>query len=195
MLWNIETGGKQSGNQEVSSENLDLVQILSHEAGSQSGSSESQLSGSKVQGHALTIKDEYIPQLISICQGVSHTFLESSEDKAIFWSADTKQKLFVLEEEVLVKAIDSSLIKNWEDFEFSLSVIIENRLLQLYQSHLDKEHQRKWKKLDLDLLYTEDLPPAKALPPTKKQSKKKKKNKVKKQSCPAQHPEPPLEKM
>jgi hypothetical protein len=42
---------------------------------------------------------------------------------------DTNEKLFIVEEDLFVKSIDSSLIKNWEDFEYVLSVIIENRLL------------------------------------------------------------------
>jgi hypothetical protein len=53
-----------------------------------------------------------------------------------------------VEEELVFKAIDGQEIKTWEDFEFLLAFIIENRLLQLYQSHLDSEYQRKWKKLD-----------------------------------------------
>jgi hypothetical protein len=44
-------------------------------------------------------------------------------------SLDTNEKLFIAEEDLFVKALDASLIKNWEDFEYLLSVIIENRLL------------------------------------------------------------------
>lgn len=57
-----------------------------------------------------------------------------------------------MEEEILFKAIDTSELKKWEDFEFLLGFIIENRLLQLFQSHLDSEYQRKWKKIDQELL-------------------------------------------
>lgn len=104
---------------------MDLVQILSHDRPESSG----QLSGSKVQGHALTIKDEFIPLLIEICSAVTDSFLSIMEQKTVFWAADTKEKLFVAEEDILVKAIDTNLIKNWDDFEFSLALIIENRVL------------------------------------------------------------------
>ena len=45
-------------------------------------------------------------------------------------------------------SIDAQNIKSWEEFEYVLAVIIENRLLQVYQGHLDKEYQKKWRKLD-----------------------------------------------
>jgi hypothetical protein len=85
---------------------------------------------SKVQGHALTIKDEFISQLLCICLSVSAgAFFSTDPQKAAFFSLDTEEKLFLLEEDLLIKSIDSSLIKNWDDFEYTLAIIIENRLL------------------------------------------------------------------
>ena len=59
----------------------------------------------------------------------------------------------------MFKAINSSEIKTWEEFEFVLGFIIENRLLQLYQTHLNSEYQRKWKKIDQDLLAYQEIKP------------------------------------
>lgn len=67
------------------------------------------MSGSKVQGHALTIKDEYIPVLLEICEIVSGgTFLAGCEKMSVFWAADTHEKLIVTDEDLLVRAIDTA---------------------------------------------------------------------------------------
>ena len=59
-----------------------------------------------------------------------------------------------------------------------MAVVVENRLLQLYQSHLDKEYQKKWKKLDQELMgYTEEPGEPLALKAKKKKQAKKKQNK------------------
>lgn len=127
MLWNIENAANK--------DSLDLVQILSHTPGDSAS-----LGGSKVQGHALTIKDEFIASLVGICKAVCENFLECGPDGAVFAAVETGEKLLVAEEELLVKALDSTAVKSWDDFEFALAVVVENRLLQLYQSHLDKEY-------------------------------------------------------
>lgn len=88
----------------------------------------------------MTIKDEFIASLLDICTSVSGGSFLNCADEAFLFSMDTQEKLFIVEEDLLVKAIDSALIKTWPDFEYILSVIVENRLLQLYQSHLDKEY-------------------------------------------------------
>ena len=86
---------------------------------------------------------------MEICASVTgNNFLATSGDESFLYAVDMRQKLFIVEEELLFKAVDSAAVKNWEDFEYVLAVIIENRMLQLYQSHLDKEYQKKWKKLD-----------------------------------------------
>lgn len=140
------------------------------------------MGSSKVQGHALTIKDEFIATLIDICTIVSAgAFLSTEPDIAVLYTIDTAEKLFLLEEELLVKSIDSQQIKSWDDFEYTLAMIIENRLLQLYQSHyLDKEYQKKQKKLDLELLA--ETAASELAAQIKVKNKKKKKNKGKKGS-------------
>ena len=49
------------------------------------------------------------------------------------FSIDGSNSLIFLEDEAkLIKAIDASSIETWVEFEFLLTVIIENRLLKLY---------------------------------------------------------------
>jgi hypothetical protein len=158
---------------------LDLVKILSHPS-SDNTSNDQNFGTSKVQGHALTIKDEFLGYLIDICIGVTTSgFLENNQDSFLV-SLDTKDKLFILDEELLFKAINGSEIKNWEEFEFLLGFILENRLLQLYQSFLDSEHKSKWKKIDQDLLgYELSDPSQKVTLKPKSKNHKKPKNKKK----------------
>ncbi|TNV82591.1 hypothetical protein FGO68_gene6089 [Halteria grandinella] len=180
-----EVKGTQSGeiyldDQLPSSENMDLVRILSHDqtlidAKEETYKATAGATTSKVQGHALTIKDEFISQLLSICLSVSSgAFFSNDPQKAVFFTLDTEEKLFLLEEDLLIKSIDSSLIKNWDDFEYTLALIIENRLLQLYQSHfIDKEYQRKQKKLEQELLTVTPVVSEGVKAPAKPKNKKK----------------------
>ena len=88
-----------------------------------------------MQGHALTIKDEYLSQLIEICNHSSQgSFLSSSPELAYILPipASHSERIFIAEEDLFVTSIDSSSIKSWEEFEYILAVIIENRLLQAY---------------------------------------------------------------
>lgn len=72
-------------------------------------------------------------------------------------------------------SIDAQNIKSWEEFEYVLAVIIENRLLQVYQGHLDKEYQKKWRKLDQELLSYAEEPLMLEKKPEKQKPKKNKK--------------------
>ena len=78
-------------------------------------------------------------------------------------------------------SIDANNIKSWEEFEYVLAVIIENRLLQVYQGHLDKEYQKKWRKMDQELLlsYADEL----LVQEKKPEKQKPKKNKKKRQTA------------
>lgn len=49
--------------------------------------------------------------------------------------------ILVADEDALINAIDQKSIQTWNDFEYILSVIIENRILRVYQSHLEKVFQ------------------------------------------------------
>lgn len=73
-----------------------------------------------------------MPQLLDICQLVTQNgFFKNNNDSFLF-SIDTQEKLFILEEELLFKAIDPQQIKTWEIFEYLLAVVIENRFLQIF---------------------------------------------------------------
>jgi hypothetical protein len=45
--------------------------------------------------------------------------------------------IFVQDEAQFIKAIDATKIETWVEFEFLLTVLIENRLLKLYQADLE----------------------------------------------------------
>ena len=44
-------------------------------------------------------------------------------------------------EAAFMRALDHTKIENWEHFEYLLSFIIENRLLRIYQAHLQSQQQ------------------------------------------------------
>eukprot|EP00347_Sterkiella_histriomuscorum_P006376 403352996 len=185
-------------NENDQTDNLDMVSIMSHTPyildqettqleQFKSKESSNNFSTSKVQGYALAIKDEYLEKLLEICIEVTCSgFLECNPDSFIL----AREKLVIIEEEILFKSIQADQIKSWEDFEFMLGFIIENRLLQLYHSFLDSEYQRKWKKIDQDLTHmNENLSlnkEATILRPKVKKPKNKKKSNAKKQVKEAQ---------
>ena len=118
-------------------------------------------SDAKIKGHALTVKEEFLqadPEtgrcpLIEICTRIRElsgsNFLESevSEAKTPFGSfpictADHsgKESMLILgsedAEQSFVKAINDEKIKSWQQFEYVLSFIIENRFFRIYQAYL-----------------------------------------------------------
>lgn len=52
-------------------------------------------------------------------------------------------------EQTFIKAIDHSLIQDWEHFEFLLSFIIENRLLRIYLAY-EQNRYGTMKTIDID---------------------------------------------
>lgn len=52
------------------------------------------------------------------------------------------------DENQFIKAIDATKVQNWIEFEFLLSVLIENRLLRLYQADLEANYMNKMAELD-----------------------------------------------
>lgn len=139
----------------------------------------------------MTIKEEYLNSILTICKAIGGGFFESSAPNAVLLDTQTGEKLLITDEELLFKAIDSKLIANWEAFELVLSFIIENRLMQLYQTNLDNEYQRKWKKLDQELLsYSEQTAKeeqkmSNLKPKNKKKQKKGRKQKKTKDTSPS----------
>jgi len=70
-------------------------------------STSTQFGSSKVQGHALTIKDEFIGNLLDICRTSSQgSFLDCSSDRAFLLSLETNEKLFIVEEDLFVRSLD-----------------------------------------------------------------------------------------
>lgn len=49
--------------------------------------------------------------------------------------------VLIPDEAMLIKSIDQKQITSWADFEYILTVIVENRLLRLYQAHLDQQYR------------------------------------------------------
>lgn len=84
-----------------------------------------------------------------------------------------------MDEELLFKAIDESALKSWEDFELLLALIIENRFLQVYQSYLDSEFNRKWKTMDEEFDLLKDKGPQKPIKPKAKKNRQKRQQKKK----------------
>jgi len=52
-------------------------------------------------------------------------------------SSDTDSPLVFQDEMTFIKAVDPNKITSWKEFEFLISVLIENRLLRLYQADLE----------------------------------------------------------
>jgi hypothetical protein len=44
----------------------------------------------------------------------------------------------VTDENALICALDLKQILSWQDFEYVLCLVIENRILKLYQAHLER---------------------------------------------------------
>lgn len=64
--------------------------------------------------------------------------------------------MYVPDEFLLVKAIDAKNVADWDDFEYLLTMIIENRILKLYvELYLTPYNSRK-ESAALDLLLQEE---------------------------------------
>ena len=63
--------------------------------------------------------------------------------------------LVITDESALICALDPKQILSWQDFEYVLCLVIENRLLKLYQAHLERQYHLKWKELDNIILEEE----------------------------------------
>lgn len=79
----------------------------------------------------MAIKDEQcLINLFPICRAIKPEFLSCDD-------GTSQKKAFILDEESLFKAIDPKLIASWEQFEYLLCLVIENRIYILYQNHLN----------------------------------------------------------
>ena len=85
-------------------------------------------------GHALTVKTEYLDVIVSICKAIRpKSFLQyCKEESPMLCEGDQGELALIPDEAMLIKAIDQKQITSWADFEYVLTVIVENRLLRLY---------------------------------------------------------------
>lgn len=102
---------------------MNLVQVLGH--------SEDQPD----LKNALSFKPELIDELVQICKPIRAAFLQ------LPGLVQGAKFGFIEDESKLVKAIDPKQIKSWQDFEFLLSLIVENRILKVFVGHLCKTQQ------------------------------------------------------
>ena len=88
--------------------------------------------------------------------------------------------LVVTDESALICALDPKQILSWQDFEYVLCLVIENRLLKLYQAHLERQYHLKWKELDNIILEEEKAEKIATKDKNKKLKRKKQKKRNKK---------------
>jgi hypothetical protein len=70
-------------------------------------------------------------------RGSPEGFLSFSTEHSAMISSDTDSPLVFQDEMTFIKAVDPNKITSWKEFEFLISVLIENRLLRLYQADLE----------------------------------------------------------
>lgn len=122
LLWNLDKSSLMMGGQsgdldcQLDSEQMNLVQVLSH--------SEEQ----PELKNALSFKHDSVQSLVTICQQIRPGFLRESPFVQ-------KGQVFIDDEQMFIKCIDAKAITTWEQFEFVLSVIVENRILKVFVAH------------------------------------------------------------
>jgi len=178
LLWNLDkqsilmnsaqNGGHDSsgGTQQpdldcqLDSEQMNLVQVLSHQE------EQPELK------NALSFKSDCVCQLVDICEQIRPGFLKTSA----FQTSD-RQQVYLDDEVLFVKSIDSKAISSWEDFEFILSVVVENRILKVFVAHQVKLSLEQ----PIDVCKSDDEE-------TSKKALRKKKSKNKKKQSAAKRP-------
>lgn len=86
-------------------------------------------------GRALIVKMECLDVVMDICITIRpKSFLQyDKDDSPLFCEGDGGGELLLIPDEfMLIKAIDQKQITSWTEFEYVLTVIVENRLLRLY---------------------------------------------------------------
>ena len=107
----------------------------------------------EVKGFALTVKENYIDGILDICEKVRpSTFLQAgasfAEERPLICPGNIDELVIVADETALICAIDPKQIVSWPDFEYVLCLVLENRILKLYQTHLAKVYQSSWLEVD-----------------------------------------------
>lgn len=73
-----------------------------------------------------------------ICANIRSGFLTCSP-----FLSDSNEIVYINDETLLIKSFDTKRIQSWNDFEYILSVIIENRILKVYVGHLVEQNSKK----------------------------------------------------
>lgn len=68
---------------------------------------------------------------MQICDKIRPGFLRHTP----FLKDNKDTTVWVNDELLLIKSIDSKAIVNWDDFEYVLSVVVENRILKVFVAH------------------------------------------------------------
>ena len=89
-------------------------------------------------------------QLVEICSKIREGFIEQTP-----FVKDSSDTIYINDESILIKSFDSKKIVSWDDFEYILTILVENRILKVYVAHLvernsklvvDLEEKKKHKK-------------------------------------------------
>lgn len=117
---------------------MNLVEILSHDPKPKKikvEDSGKDMKSQTVMGHALTVKTEFLDVIVSICTAIRpKSFIQlCKEESPMLCEGEIESELVLIPDEaMLIKSIDQKQITSWADFEYILTVIVENRLLRLY---------------------------------------------------------------
>ena len=180
---------------------MNLVEIRSHDAPKptqaetepQNEESKANQLSEEAKGFALTVKESFVDSILAICEQIRpQSFLQayhapnestslSAEERPFILAGDPGQLVLIADEGAMMAAIDPKQILSWPDFEYILCLVIENRLLRLFQAHLEKQYQSSWKEMD-DLLNDDEDKTSKVPTCSSGDKKKKKRRKQKKRN-------------
>ena len=150
LLWNLDKQQLPSQLEAcLDTEQLNLVEILGHNLGNPADIK-----------NALSFKQECVEGLVSICQKLRPYFLEQP------FLIETGDLVHVPDESLLIRSIDSNNVNSWADFEYVLSLVLENRILKLYVAHLARLSNQVALQLEDEVM---------KITPKKKRKKKKRK--------------------
>lgn len=80
--------------------------------------------------NALSFKSDCVQLLCQICGNIRKGFLQNN-----CFDGKSHTFAYINDEQLFVKSIDSKQITTWSDFEFVLSMVVENRILKVFVAH------------------------------------------------------------
>jgi len=79
-----------------------------------------------IQGDVLTIKPEYLQNILTVCKSINPDFLNGeAQDLYLFSSPNNMYKY-------LLNSLQAGKVQTWQDFEQQLTIIIEYKVTLLY---------------------------------------------------------------